>query len=209
MPSTILEVFHLLFTEELLESIADNTNLYAAQCMGEEKYLKWSEVTLEEMKAFFGLVQLPALSDYWSTSLTFRYTVISEKIPRKRFFDIMQYLHFVDNTKLPKPGETGYTKLGKVQPVVDHLNNRFQHTYNVSREVSIDEAMIPFKGRSSLKQYMPMKPTKRGIKVWGMADANNGFMAKVQVYTGKSTEHTDDGLGARVIKHLTSHLQHR
>ena len=30
----------------------------------------------------------------------------------------------------------------------------------------IDEAMITFKGRSSMKQYMPMKPTKHGFSVW-------------------------------------------
>ena len=40
--------------------------------------------------------------------------------------------------------------------------------------MSIDEAMIPFKGRSSLKQFIPNKPTKRGIKVWVRADAING-----------------------------------
>ena len=45
--------------------------------------------------------------------------------------------------------------------------------------------MIPFKGRSSLKQYMPQKPVKRGIKVWALADAANGYMANFQVYTGR------------------------
>ena len=34
--------------------------------------------------------------------------------------------------------------------------------------------MIRFKGRSSLKQFMPMKPIKRGIKVWVRADSHNG-----------------------------------
>ena len=40
--------------------------------------------------------------------------------------------------------------------------------------------MIKFQGRSSLKQYMPMKPIKRGIKVWTLAD-KNGFFSGVQV----------------------------
>ena len=38
-------------------------------------------------------------------------------------------------------------------------------------ENSIDEAMIKFKGRSSLKQYVSLKPIKRGIKAWVRADA--------------------------------------
>ena len=30
-------------------------------------------------------------------------------------------------------------------------------------------------GRSTMKQYMPMKPVKRGFKVWVRADAVNGY----------------------------------
>ena len=47
--------------------------------------------------------------------------------------------------------------------------------------------MIKFTGRSSLKQYMPMKPVKRGIKVWALADSHNGYFHKLQVYTGKES----------------------
>ena len=41
----------------------------------------------------------------------------------------------------------------------------------------MDEAMIPFKGRLSIKQYMKDKPTKWGIKVFVLADARNGLFA--------------------------------
>ena len=49
--------------------------------------------------------------------------------------------------------------------------------------VSVDEAMIRFKGRSTLKQYMPKKLIKRGIKVWALSDAVNGYMSEFEVYT--------------------------
>ena len=49
----------------------------------------------------------------------------------------------------------------------------------------MDEAMILFKGQSSLKQYMLMKLVKRGIKVCTLADSSNGYIANFQVYTGK------------------------
>ena len=69
--------------------------------------------------------------------------------------------------------------------------------------------MIPFQGRSSLKQYLPKKPVKRGIKVWCLADRNNGYVQRFNVYTGPSGEESDNdsGLGARVVKNLTSHLK--
>ena len=44
--------------------------------------------------------------------------------------------------------------------------------------------MIPFKGRLSMKQYMPLKPVKRGIKVCECADSSNGFVCDINVYTG-------------------------
>lgn len=66
--------------------------------------------------------------------------------------------------------------------------------------------MIKFQGRSSLKQYMPLKPVKRGIKVWVLADSRNGYFSKFEVYTGKGAT-AEKGLGMRVVKALTSELK--
>lgn len=41
-----------------------------------------------------------------------------------------------------------------------------------SRNLSIDESVIAFKGRSTMKQFMPMKPIKRGFKVWACCCAS-------------------------------------
>ena len=45
--------------------------------------------------------------------------------------------------------------------------------------------MIPFKGRLGFKQYMEDKPTKWGVKVFTLRDATNGYVYRLQVYTGK------------------------
>ena len=44
-----------------------------------------------------------------------------------------------------------------------------------------------------------MKPVKRGIKVWALADAANAFIANFQVYTGKRGDQVEKGLGAIVV----------
>jgi hypothetical protein len=49
--------------------------------------------------------------------------------------------------------------------------------------MSVDESMISFKGRSSLKKYMPKKPIRRGYKVW-MLTCKSAYMLKFEVYTG-------------------------
>ena len=75
--------------------------------------------------------------------------------------------------------------------------------YQPHCENAIDEA---FQGRSALKQYMPAKPIKRGIKVWCRADSYNGYMCEVQVYTGRSGS-AEGGLGKRVVLELSRKLE--
>lgn len=125
--------------------------------MSDDQYAKWVDVNAEEVWAYMGFMilmginHLPALSDYWRMDSTYRYSPIADRITRDRFFEITRYFHFVDNTTLLPRGDPGYDKLGKVRPVIDILSTQFLQNYNPHRENSIDEAMIKFKGRSSMK----------------------------------------------------------
>ena len=69
--------------------------------------------------------------------------------------------------------------------------------------------MIKFLGKSSLKQYMPKKPIKRGIKVWVLGDSSNGYFSRLEVYTGKKGNTVEKDLGSRVVKELTKDFQHK
>ena len=188
IPASIVGIFQLFFTTSLMEYIVQQTNLYARQCMGDDQYAAWTVITTEELSAFFGfmicmgLVHVSALTEYWSKDETFRYSPVADRISRDRYMEIQRYLHFADNTTLEPPGSPAYNKLGKVQTVLDTLNIRFQEAYNLHRDISVDE---PFKGRSTLKQYLPNKPVKRGIKVWMLADAKTGYLTNFEVYTDK------------------------
>ena len=76
------------------------------------------------------------------------------------------------------------------------------------QQISIDEAMIPFKGRSGPEQYMPNKPVKRGIKCWMRAEATTEYMSAFEVYTGKKGDSVEIDLGAQVVKGLCASLYH-
>ena len=56
-------------------------------------------------------------------------------------------------------------------------------------------------GRSSVKQYLPLKPTKREFKVWIIGDSK--YFLDLQVYVGSEGEGTEHGLGERVVLGLT------
>ena len=176
---------------------------------------QWKEIDEEKLDAFWGfsilmgVVQLPSLDDYWSRDPLTHYAPIAMKIPRWRFREISRYLHFVDNQHLAPRGSPTFDRLGKVRPVIDHLSQQFTALYNPSKNVAVDEAMIKFQGRSTLKQYMPMKPIKRGLKVWVLGDSTNGYFIRFEVYTGKGEIQTRQiGLGGEyVVKTLTSGLK--
>ena len=205
-----VDVFDLYFSPDLMCEIVKQSNAYAKLVMGPEKFDKWEKITVEELRAFLGfnilmgINHLPSLNDYWSRDPRLRYAPVADRISRDRFREVSRYLHFVDNDTLVPRGEEGHDRLGKVRPVIDHLSTKFAEVYQPHRDIAVDEAMIKFQGRSSLKQYMPLKPTKRGIKVWVAADSINGYFSRFEVYTGKKDNSTEHGLGARVVKTLTS-----
>ena len=210
-----LELFSAFFTEELLEAIVHETNRYAAQYLATnhpDNTPEW-QTNAEELKAYLGFMvlmginELPEIRDYWSRDPCLHYSPIASRITRNRFEEICRYLHFIDNDTLPARGEVGYHRLQKILPIITAINKVCLENYNPCCENSIDEAMIPFKGRSSLKQYMPLKPVKRGFKVWVRADSWNGYFCEMEVYTGKAEDGTTEmNLGERVVLKLTEKI---
>ena len=180
--------------------------------MGPVKYSQWTPVTPSELEAFMGFNFLmglnpkPSVSDYWKRDTIYHYPPIADRISRDRYRDINRYLHFVDNSTLSPPQTPSYDRLGKIRPLLDYLHARFQSVYIPGRELAVDEAMIKF---SSLKQYMPNKPVKCGIRVWVFTDSSNGYFSRLEVYTGKKGTAVEHGLGARVVKDLTRDFQGR
>ena len=58
-------------------------------------------------------------------------------------------------------GSPGHDKLHKVRPILPQLNDSICKACK-PLTLSIDESMEAFKERTSLKQYMPLKPMERG-----------------------------------------------
>ena len=48
--------------------------------------------------------------------------------------------------------------------------------------VTVDETLVPFRGRCSFKRYMPSKHAKYGLKFWCLCDASTGYCLKMKQY---------------------------
>jgi len=203
-----LEFFGKFFTEEVIQLLVEQTNLYAHQTKARE----WEDTTDGEMTAFLGMLiamglhGLPMFRMFWSTDPLFRVQPVADVMTRQRFMKLVGNLHVNDNNKALSRGDPGYDRLHKIRPLLTEMNANFQKQAVSSSSQSIDEAMIRFKGRSSFRQYMPMKPIKRGYKVWVRADSKTGYVYQFQLYTGKN-DGDGTGLASRVVTQLTNSLK--
>ena len=65
---------------------------------------------------------------------------------------------------------------------------------------------VKFKGHLSYKIYMPLKPTKFGIKIWARCN-DNGYLQQFEIYIGnKETKVFPNGLYFDIVDQLTKEL---
>ena len=204
--SSPLDAFLELFNEDIIEKVLYESNLKSVQNH------KPAAITKDELKVFLGINImmgyhcLPSIAHYWASARDLEVLPIKNAMSRERFQIILRNLHVNDNSKMDPRNKD---KLYKIRPLLQHLNAVFADKRPLKEYLCIDESMILFKGRSSLKQYNPMKPIKRGYKLWCLAD-DDGYVYKTDVYTGKKEDagrRSELGLGGDVVTSLLSNVK--
>ena len=124
-----------------------------------------------------GLKEFPHVRCYWDRKAFYNCPLISEAMTRTRFEAIVCCLHLVNNEGLVTDREDPvYDKLGKVRWLCEDFATRSQALYNNERVLTVDEIMIPYKGRfCNICQYMKSKPVKFGVKVWALANSESRY----------------------------------
>lgn len=137
-----LDFVQLFITNELLNLLVQQTNLYAEHFFEDNPdYLRakpksrvhrWKPVTLEEIKVFLGIVflmgldQKPEMGLHWSTNKLFYSPVYGKTMARDRFFILLKFLHFNNNREMPRPDSAEYDRLYKIRPVITMLQEKFE-----------------------------------------------------------------------------------
>lgn len=152
--------------------------------------------------------RLPNYRNYWSSAPDLHDNYVSSLMSVKRFSWLLSLIHFNDNQHQPKRGEPYYDKLYTIRPFLDQIGQHFLKLYRPHRDVVVDEAMVKFKGRSSLKLYMKDKPIIRGYKVW-MLCGSSGYNLKFEVYTGKKGGKIETGFGGRIVLYMCQELENK
>ena len=145
-----------------------------------------------------GIVEMPDVRCYWAHGT--RYPSVADVMSKNRFLQLLQNLHFVDNENQNIDKKD---KAWKIRPFLSRLRHNFLK-YPPEEYNSIDEMMIKFKERSSLKQYMPKKPSKWGFKLWARAGGSR-FLHHFEIYQPDS-EDMRHGLAGNVVLRLAQSL---
>lgn len=205
--SSELQVFLKLFPNSLIKYISQCTN-ERLEILEQEKVKIKHRTDHHEIMITLGCFfvmaynRVPAIKNYWSSNKSLGNDAIKMAISRDRFQLLASKLYF---TSPKKPENAG--KLYYIQDVVDCLKKTFLRARSESTRQAIDESMVKFKGRSVLKQYQPLKPIKRGVKIWERCDSMTGYVYDFDVYSGKEMERVEGTLGERVVKKLTSSVR--
>lgn len=205
------QLFELFLSDNIIDNIVFQTNLYATQTRQGRMFVHLTKI---EFKCFvainllMGLKKLPSYRDFWSSAPDLHDSFVSKLMTVNRFGWILTNLHINDNELMPKRNSPDFDKLYKIRPFLSSLQINFLKYFRPSEYIAIDESMIKFKGRSSLKQYLPKKPIKRGYKVWVLAD-KSGYCYKFDIYTGKTGDSPEKGLGVKVVNRLCQGLENK
>lgn len=198
-----LEFFCKYFTDELLESCAEKTNLYAVQ----NGVANFPPTNVPEVKTFFGILIImgnlgyPRVRMYWEPK--FAIPLIAENISVNRFFKLRNNMHFTS-----EEDKDSTDRLWKIRPLYNKIRERC-HSLDPEEVYSVDEQMVPFKGSLNIKQYIKNKPTKWGVKLFLLCGVS-GTIYDFIIYQGSSTElrteYTLFGQGAAVVMQLSERI---
>jgi hypothetical protein len=197
--STPLHLLQLFLPSQLIEEFTNHTNDAAP--------FGWRAATVAEIYAFIGvhvymgIDRLPRMHMYWNEN--YNHTFITSLFSRERFYQLLRFFR-VDSSD---PSASPHNPIPRIQSLAATLNQSFAAHYIPSQALTLDETVVAFKGRSSIKQYIPSKPHKWGFKIYSLA--SDDYLLHFEVYEGKEEVKTAEGSTFHTVMRMIDQYQNR
>ena len=195
---SVVELFETFCSSELKNYIIKATN--------ENGY----PLTTNDFNTFLGILiftsfnSRPSQTDYWSNDIFLKAEPVAKSMSRNKFQAIKSHL----KCALPKD-KNDDDKVTKLRPILNIFKKNILTYGFFDTALSVDEMMVKFFGRLSIKQFIKNKPIRFGIKMWSIC-GSNGFMYYFDVYCGKSSEQGsvlgEIARGSRVVVQMLQQL---
>lgn len=190
-----IDFLNLLLNDNFYDLVVRETNNYAAELFMNRSSDKsrinfWVDVDKNELKIFFGLlfhtgtIKMSRVDDYWKTSNLFNFGCFRNYMSRNRYMIIMRALHFCNNSETNSGNRS---RIYKVEEILNYFNNRMNEIYEPTKNMSLDESMVLWRGRLVFRQYIKNKRHKYGVKLYMLTEPT-GLVQKVLIYSGQGTD---------------------
>lgn len=203
-PKTPLDAWKLLINCEIIEKIVMHTNERIEQMR--VKYAKFKRsnnsrqtfgpsfvnpVDKLEIEAFIGLLYMQGvfksghedIMSMWATDGTGR-DLFRSTMSLARFSFILSCLRFDDHET--RDERRKIDKLAAISSIFSQFVENCKANYSPGLFLTVDEMLVPFRGRCGFRMYIPNKPARYGLKVQILADAKTFYMYNAEVYVGKN-----------------------
>jgi len=190
----------LLFPPALIDQLVLHTNAAATQhprLCTQQRYSQWHAVTRAEMTLFLaisvylGVVKVQNRKLIWRHGGIFEQKWVTQRMSLRRFECILNAFNCCNYWTL---SDAEYTAKNATNPFwqIEHLvsvcNERCALHFKMGRAFSIDEAVIPWKGKHRARCYNPKKPAKYHFKKFSLNCASTGFVYCHYHYGGKDEQ---------------------
>ena len=205
------DAWDMFITDNIIEEILKCTNLEGRR-IATAKGKEWRSINKEEFMAFIGLTLLAGGEKSWDVALRelfmdpLQNPIYKATMSTGRYEDIRRVIRFDDKRTRALRQETDH--MAAFRYVWGCFLDNCRRRFIPSDCVTIDEQLVPFRGRCKFRQYMPSKPAKYGIKIFWMCDARVPYAIDGTVYTGRQPgQEVQRNLGESVVQQLCSGIR--
>lgn len=199
---TPCDAFNLFFDDTVIGIVVTFTNKEAVRILGD----LWKPVDDVEIRAFLGLLitagrNKQGMVDYnelWNP--LYGNPVYRACMSRNRFTQLLRFIRFDD--KATRTLRRQKDKLAPIRDLWDRVNTNLLKYYLPGSNLTIDEQLVPFRGRVSFRQYLPSKPDKYGMKIWWICDSGTSYPLRGIPYLGKEGLNRAENLAQKVVEDL-------
>lgn len=184
----------ILFDEALINQIVEHTNIQIGKLSENFKRERDCKKTdSREIYALIGLLYLGGVfksshtnvKDLWSadgTGISIFHTTMSYK----RFLNLIRFISFDDLNS--RDEREAVDNLTGIRNFFDKFITRCQEAYNIGKYITIDNMLVPFRGKCKFRQYIPKRKVKYGIKIFTLVDACTMYTWNMEVYDNKQPQ---------------------
>lgn len=181
------DAFFVFLSPNILSEILHCSNLEDRRANAGRRH--WKDITIEELHAFIGIVIHAGMEKSWDVSVREMFLdpcsnpFYRASMSVGRFETIRRHLRFDDKRTRDERLKTD--TLAAFSYVWKLFIDNCKKSLIPEAFLTIDEQLVPFRGRCRFLQYIPKKPAKYGIKINWLCESHTGYAIDGIIYSGK------------------------